>query len=59
MELKDLLKEFDSELVGIGVLVDNVGVNNKRDMMNMFQLVELKHIEETDKLEVKPSKLMS
>ena len=28
--ITDLLKEFDSELVGTGVLVDNVGVANKR-----------------------------
>ena len=47
--ITDLLKEFDSELVGTGVLVDNVGVANKRvtDYAQLFlePLYELHYIE--------------
>jgi len=56
--IKDLLKECDSELVGIGVLVDNVGVSKKK-AAEYLAIVELQHIEETNALEVNPSKLMS
>ncbi|MGL5353978.1 MAG: pur operon repressor, partial [Clostridium sp.] len=56
--IKDLLKEFDSELVGIGVLVDNIGVRNKKTA-EYLSIVELKHLEEADALEVNPSKIMS
>ncbi|MEN8433068.1 pur operon repressor [Clostridium septicum] len=55
--IKDLLKEFDSELVGIGVLVDNVGVSKKK-VSEYISIVELKHLEENDKLEVNPSEIM-
>ena len=56
--IKDLLKEFDSELVGIGVLVDNVGVSKKKTS-EYLSIVELQHIEESNELHVNPSKLMS
>lgn len=56
--IKDLLKEFDSELVGIGVVVDNVGVNKKKTS-EYLSIVELEHIEEGDALKVNPSKIMS
>lgn len=56
--IKDLLKEFDSELVGIGVLVDNIGVNKKK-ASEYLSIVELQHIEEGSDLEVSPSKIMS
>ena len=56
--IKDLLKEFDSELVGIGVLVDNIGVNKKKTS-EYVSIVELQYVEETDTFRVKPSKLMS
>lgn len=56
--IRDLLKEFDSELVGIGVLVDNVGVNKKK-AADYISIVELEYKEDIDKLEVNPSKIMS
>ena len=57
--IKDLLKEFDSELVGTGVLVDNVTINNKIKMASQYvSIIELEFSEETSKLKVKPSKLI-
>lgn len=55
--IKDLLKEFDSELVGIGVLVDNIGAQ-KKSTNEYISIVDLKHNKETASLEVKPSKLI-
>ncbi|CDG02820.1 Putative Purine operon repressor, PurR [Clostridium chauvoei JF4335] len=55
--IKDLLKEFDSELVATGVLVDNVGISKKK-VEDYISIVELKHIDEDDKLEVNPSEIM-
>ena len=55
--IKDLLNEFESELVGIGVLVDNIGVTQKR-VDKYISIVDLKHLDEEKELEVKPSKLI-
>ncbi len=55
--IKDLLSEFESELVGIGVLVDNIGVTQKR-VDKYISIVDLKHLDEEKELEVKPSKLI-
>ena len=55
--IKDLLKEFDSELVGTGVLVDNIGVKNK--MVNDYvSIVELEFDSENGTLRVEPSNLI-
>ena len=57
--IRDLLKEFDSELVGTGVLVDNVTINNKIKMASEYvSIIELEFSEETSELKVKPSKLI-
>jgi purine operon repressor len=50
----DLLNEFDSELVGIGVLVDNIGVKNK-SISDYISIVNLRNLEENEKLEIVPS----
>ena len=55
--IKDLLKEFESELIGIGVLVDNIGVAQKR-VDDYISIVELRHLGESKDLEVKPSNLI-
>lgn len=55
--IKDLLKEFDSELIGIGVLIDNVGVNQKR-VDDYISIVELNYLDEVKNLEVKPSNII-
>lgn len=54
--IKDLLKEFESELIGIGVLVDNIGVAQK-SVSDYISIVELKHLGES-KLEVRPSNII-
>lgn len=55
--IKDLLKEFDSELVGTGVLVDNVGIKNKKTS-DYISIIDLKYDKESDKLIVNPSKFI-
>jgi purine operon repressor len=55
--IKDLLKEFESELIGIGVLVDNIGVLQKR-VSDYISIVELKHLGESKDLEVRPSNII-
>ncbi|VYT97942.1 pur operon repressor [Clostridium tertium] len=55
--IKDLLKEFESELIGIGVLVDNVSVAQKR-VEDYISIVELRHLGESKNLEVKPSDII-
>lgn len=55
--IKDLLNEFESELVGIGVLVDNIGVKQKR-VDEYISIVNLKHLDEEKGLEVKPSNII-
>lgn len=52
--IKDLLKEFDSELVGTGVLVDNIGIKNKR-LSDYIALIELEFDDTTEELRVRPS----
>lgn len=52
----DLLNEFDSELVGIGVLVDNVGVKNK-SISDYISLINLNNLEENKELEITPSEI--
>jgi purine operon repressor len=54
--IKDLLKEFESELIGIGVLVDNIGVTRKI-VTDYVSIVNLKHLGEPKDLEVYPSKM--
>lgn len=56
--IKDLLSEFESELVGIGVLVDNIGVKNKR-VDEYLTIVDLEHVGEVEELVIKPSELIS
>lgn len=56
--IKDLLREFDSELVGTGVLVDNVGIENKRTE-DYVSIIDLDYNKETGKLEVKASSLIN
>lgn len=53
--IKDLLKEFDSELVGTGVLVDNIGIRNKR-VSDYISIVDLEYVEEKSTLNVEASK---
>ena len=55
--IKDLLREFDSELVGTGVLVDNVGVKNKL-ADDYVTLINLEFDEQTGELNVNPSELV-
>ena len=52
--IKDLLKEFDSELVGTGVLVDNVGIENKRTS-DYISVIDLEYNKEEERLKVRPS----
>lgn len=54
--IKDLLKEFDSELIGTGVLVDNIGIKNKR-LSDYIALIELEFDDVTEELRVRPSKI--
>lgn len=51
----DLLKEFDSELVGIGVLVDNIETNKKL-IGEYVSIVEFLGINEEGKALINPSK---
>ena len=55
--ITDLLKEFDSELVGTGVLVDNIGIENKRTS-DYVSIIDLKYDKEIDKLIVNPSNII-
>lgn len=55
--IKDLLSEFDSELVGTGVLVDNVGIQNKRTD-EYVSIIDLEYDKENNKLIVNPSELI-
>lgn len=52
--IRALLKEFDSELVGTGVLVDNVGIENKRTS-DYISIIDLEYNKEEEKLNVRPS----
>ena len=56
--IKDLLKEFDSELVGIGVLVDNQAIEKK--LVDEFvSVVELQAVDKSPIIDVQPSKIFS
>ena len=52
--IKDLLNEFESELIGIGVLIDNIGVT-KKSVDDYISIVELRNLDDDKGLEVKPS----
>ena len=54
--IKDLLKEFDSELVGIGVLVDSKK-SEKKLVDEYVSIVELEKVDESSIIGIKPSKL--
>ena len=56
--IKDLLKEFDSELVGIGVLIDNKQVEKKLVDDNV-SIVELNSVDKSSIIEVQPSEMFS
>lgn len=56
--IKDLLKEFDSELVGIGVLVDNKK-SEKKLVDGYVSIVELEEVDKSSIVGIKPSKLFS
>ncbi|MGG7179047.1 pur operon repressor [Clostridium paraputrificum] len=56
--IKDLLKEFDSELVGIGVLVDNKEVEKKL-VDEYVSIVELKSVDKSTIIDIQPSKMFS
>lgn len=54
--IKDLLKEFDSELIGIGVLVDSKEANKKL-VDEYISIVELHSVEESIISDIRPSKV--
>lgn len=56
--IKDLLKEFDSELVGIGVLIDNKQVEKKL-VDDYVSIVELNSVDKSSIIEIQPSKMFS
>ncbi|NLK95083.1 MAG: pur operon repressor [Clostridiales bacterium] len=56
--IKELLKEFSSELVGIGVLIDNNQVEKKL-IDEYVSIVELVSVSENQKIDVHPSKMFS
>lgn len=54
--IKDLLREFDSELVGIGVLVDNKEVEKKL-VDEYVSIVELNSVEKSAIIDIQPSRM--
>lgn len=56
--IKELIKEFDSELVGIGVLVDNKEVDKKL-VDEYVSVVELKSVSKEAEIDINPSKMFS
>ena len=56
--IKDLLKEFDSELVGIWVLIDNKQVEKKL-VDDYVSIVELNSVDKSSIIEVQPSEMFS
>lgn len=54
--IKELLKEFNSELVGIGVLIDNNQVEKKL-IDEYVSIVELKSVHNNSIIEIEPSKM--
>lgn len=55
--IQDLLNEFDSELVGIGVLVDHIGAEKKL-IDDYVSIIELKNVDKNGVVDLKPSKLL-
>ncbi|SHE42373.1 pur operon repressor [Clostridium fallax] len=55
--IKDLLKEFDSELIGIGVLVDNI-IAEKKLVNNYVSIVELSGVDTDGIVNMTPSKFV-
>ena len=56
--IKELLKEFNSDLVGIGVLVDNKQVAKKL-VDEYVSIVELKAVKESSVIDIRPSKMFT
>jgi purine operon repressor len=56
--IKALLKEFDSELVGIGVLIDNKQIEKKL-VDEYVSIVELKAVDKSAIIGIQPSKIFS
>ena len=56
--IKDLLKEFDIDLVGIGVLIDNKQVEKKL-VDDYVSIVELNSVDKSSIIEVQPSEMFS
>lgn len=56
--IKSLLKEFDSELIGIGVLVDNKQIEKKL-VDEYVSIVELKAVDKSSITEIQPSERFS
>lgn len=54
--IKDLLKEFDSELVGIGVLVDSKEAKKKL-VDEYVSIIDLYSVSESSVVDVRPSKI--
>lgn len=54
--IKELLKEFNSELIGIGVLIDNKEVKKKL-IDEYVSIVELRSVDADMKIDIEPSKL--
>lgn len=52
--IKELLMEFDSELVGIGVLVDNKNVESKL-IKDYVSIVELNSVSKEGEIDIQPS----
>jgi len=56
--IKELLREFDSELVGIGVLLDNKEIEKKL-VDEYVSIVEFKSVDKSSIREIRPSKMFS
>lgn len=52
--INDLLKEFDCELVGIGVLVDHTGAETKL-VENYYSIIDLKNVDKNGVVDLQPS----
>ena len=49
-----MLKEFDCELVGIGVLVDHTGAETKL-VENYYSIIDLKNVDKNGVVDLQPS----
>lgn len=52
----NLLKEFESELLGIGVLIDNTDITKKL-VNDYFSIIDFNGLDDNGNIVVKPSKL--